>query len=328
MSSPEFSPESRDTRRVIDELFGAAATGVTGDVLRWWHSDGVLDDVTIAQRFRGHDELYPYLEWYYRALPDLDFTPARILVDGPFAAVEWAERCHLEGPFDGIAGDGRELRLRALDLFGIRDGRVAWESSWYGDGWLRRRLELPRDGAAQLPAPLPRGASWDTPTRPDARETTTSDETRHVIDRLFAAAATGVTEDVLEWWADDGVLDDVTIARRVSGKAALREYLEMYYHALPDLHFVPRRMLVDGPWALVEWAETCHLAAPFDDVPGDGRELHLRGVDMFEVRDGRVARESGWYGDGWFRDRIEGPAHAELPAPLAYADPGSSKSMR
>jgi steroid delta-isomerase-like uncharacterized protein len=304
---------------VIDALFGAAATGVTSDVLRWWDPDGVLDDVTIAKRFRGHAELYPYLEWYYRALPDLDFTPARILVDGPLAAVEWAERCHLDGPFDGIAPDGRELRLRALDLFGIRDGRVAWESSWYGDGWLRRRLNLPRDRVAELRPELPRGTSWDARNGPDARGSTTSDETRHVISQLFAAAATGRTEDVLRWWADDGVLDDVTIARRVSGKAELRDYLDMYYRALPDLQFAPRRMLVDGPWALVEWAETCHLAAPFDGVAGDGRELRLRAVDMFEVRDGRVTRESGWYGDGWFRDRIEGPVDG-LPPPLPYAE--------
>lgn len=319
MSSSELSPDSGATCRVIDGLFAAAATGRTSDVLDWWHPDGVLDDITIARRFRGHDELYPYLDWYYRALPDLDFTPARIMVDGQFAAVEWAEVCHMEGPFDGVPADGRELRLRALDLFGIRDGRVAWESSWYGDGWLRRRIEQAGGPAAGFPEPLPRGDSWATRSGPDQRSRTTSKETRDVIDHLFAAAATGDTEDVLRWWADDGVLDDVTIAKRVRGKAELREYLDMYYRALPDLHFVPKRLLVDGPWALVEWAETCHVSAPFDGVPGDGRELRLRGVDIFEVRDGRVARESGWYGDGWFRDRIEGPVDSALPPPLTFS---------
>ena len=164
MSIPDLDARSAATRQVIDSLFAAAATGVTADVLEWWHVDGYLDDVTIARRFAGHDQLYPYLEWYYRALPDLDFTPARIIVSGDLASVEWAERCHLRAPFDGVAADGRELRLRAIDLFGIRDGKVAWESSWYGDAWMRRRLEGPTDGP-DAPPPPSHGADPGTSLR-------------------------------------------------------------------------------------------------------------------------------------------------------------------
>lgn len=314
MSSPEHDALTGATRAVIDGLFAAAATGVTEDVLAWWADDGVLDDVTIARRYTGKAELGPYLEMYYRAFPDLDFTPARVIIDGAHAAVEWAETFHFLGDFDGIDADGRELRVRALDLFEIRDGLVVHESGWYGDAWLRRRLADPDPGA--LPDPLPRGAGWAKTATPDVRPPTSSAETREVIGRLFAAAATGVTDDVLGWWADDGVLDDVTIARRFSGRTELWPYLEMYYRALPDLDFRPSLLLVDGPWALVEWAETCHVVAPFDGVPGDGRELRLRAVDLFEIRDGRVAHESSWYGDGWLRDRLESADPSRLPPEL------------
>jgi steroid delta-isomerase-like uncharacterized protein len=312
MSIPEVPGEPLSTRAVIDGIFAAAATGELEDVLDWWADDGVLDDITLSRAFSGKDQLRPYLDWYFKALPDLDFTPARILIDGPYAAVEWAETCHMTGPFDGAPGDGRELRLRALDLFEIHAGKVQHESSWYGDAWLRRRIgSIATD--RPLPDPLPRGASWSKAAPPDPRPATSSAETRRVIDGLFAAAATGVTEDVLRWWADDGTLDDVTLARRVAGKAALRTYLEMYYRALPDLDFTPKLLIVDGPWALVEWAEVCHLSAPFDGVPADGRELRLRAVDLFEVRDGLVANESGWYGDGYLRDRLELADPSGLP---------------
>ena len=326
MSSPELGTPPVSTRGVIDGLFGAAATGDLDRVLAWWADDGVLDDVTLGRRYRGQAELRPYLDWYFKALPDLDFSPARILVEGPFAAVEWAETCHMTAPFDGVPGDGRELRLRALDLFEIRAGKCAHESSWYGDGWFRRRLNSP-PGDPGSPDPLPRGPDWATRVVPDVRGAATSADTRTVIEQLFAAAATGVTEDVLRWWADDGVLDDVTIARRVSGKPELRTYLDMYYRAFPDLHFVPRRLIVDGPWALVEWAETCHLLGDFDGVPADGRALQLRGVDVFEVRDGLVVHESGWYGDGYLRDRLETavPDHLPPPLPRGAAWPASSQ---
>lgn len=295
-------------------LFTAAATGVTDDVLAYWADDGVLDDVTIARRYSGKAELRPYLEMYYRAFPDLDFTPARVVVDGPHAAVEWAETFHFREDFDGIAADGREVQLRALDVFEIRDGLVVRESGWYGDAWFRRRL-ADRD-LSGLPTPLARVAGWAKASAPDVRPSTTSAETRAVIDRLFAAAATGVTDDVLEWWADMGVLDDVTIAQRFRGKDELWPYLEMYYRALPDLDFRPSLLLIDGPWALVEWAEICHVVAPFDGVRGDGRELRLRAVDLFEIRGGRVSHESSWYGDGWLRERLESADPSLLPPPL------------
>jgi steroid delta-isomerase-like uncharacterized protein len=319
MGSPGHAPaaESRATRAVIDGIFAAAATGVLEDVLGWWADDGVLDDITLSRIFNGKAELRPYLDWYFKALPDLDFRPARILVDGPYAAVEWAETCHMSGPFDGLVPDGRELQLRALDLFEIRNGLVQHESSWYGDSWFRRRIgSIGADAPSPPPPPLPRGASWAEPVVPDQRPAGSSADTRLVVEGLFAAAATGQTEDVLAWWADDGVLDDVTLARRVAGKAELRRYLDMYYRALPDLDFKPKLLIVDGPWALVEWAETCHLSAPFDGVPADGRELRLRAVDLFEVREGLVAHESGWYGDGYLRDRLELADPSRLPEPI------------
>ena len=112
------------------------------------------------------------------------------------------------------------------------------------------------------------------------------------------------------------MLDDVSLAQRIAGKAALRSYLDMYYGAFPDLDFKPKLLIVDGPWALVEWAEICHLSGPFDGIPADGRELLLRAVDLFEVRDGLVAHESGWYGDGYLRDRLELADPGALPPPI------------
>ena len=58
----------------------------------------------------------------------------------------------------GIPADGRELRLRAVDQFEVRDGLVAHESGWYGDGYLCDSLELVDPSV--LPPPIPRGSSW------------------------------------------------------------------------------------------------------------------------------------------------------------------------
>jgi len=59
----------------------------------------------------------------------------------------------------GEPADGRELRLRAVDLFEVRGGLVAHESGWYGDGWLIERLTAA--DRSNLPPELPFGATWD-----------------------------------------------------------------------------------------------------------------------------------------------------------------------
>lgn len=139
------------TREVIDGIFADAATGDLEAVLRWWHDDGTLEDVTIGQAFVGKQALREYLDMYYRALPTVTYEPIRLIIDGPTAMVEWMQPARITGAFDGVEADGREVLLHALDVFHVVDGLIVHEVSWYGDGWFRQRLA----GEAALPAALP-----------------------------------------------------------------------------------------------------------------------------------------------------------------------------
>ncbi|HWM33075.1 MAG TPA: nuclear transport factor 2 family protein [Pseudolysinimonas sp.] len=130
--------------------------------------------------------------------------------------------------------------------------------------------------------------------------------TREVIDGIFADAATGDLEAVLAWWHDEGTLEDVTIGQAFVGKAALREYLDMYYRALPDVVYEPIRLIVSGETAMVEWMQPARVSGSFDGVAADGREVLLHAIDVFHVVDGLIVHEVSWYGDGWFRQRLEG----------------------
>jgi steroid delta-isomerase-like uncharacterized protein len=142
------------TEAVIDGIFGEAATGDLDGVMRWWAADGILEDITIAQAFRGHDEIRRYLDMYYRALPEVTYRPIRLVVDGPTAVVEWAQTTVIAAPFDGTPSAGTSVLLRAVDIFHVADGLVQHESSWYGDGWLRQRLGEPADRIPPPPLPV------------------------------------------------------------------------------------------------------------------------------------------------------------------------------
>lgn len=145
--------------------------------------------------------------------------------------------------------------------------------------------------------------------------------TRDVIEAIFADAATGDLDNVMRWWADDGVLEDVTIAKAYRGRREISDYLAMYYTALPDLVFEPIRLVVDGSCAIVEWAQTTRVAAVFDGVDAAGREIYLHAIDVFQVADGLIQHEVSWYGDAWLRMRLEGSA-GDAPEPLPVTPTG------
>jgi predicted ester cyclase len=142
------------TSQVIDGVFADAATGDLERVLSWWSDEGTLEDVSIAQAFVGKPAIRDYLRWYFAAMPSVRYEPIRLLVSGPTAMVEWMQTTEVVAEFDGVAPPpGTVLQLHAIDVFHVVDGLIEHEVSWYGDGWLRQRL----DGTAPAgtPAPLP-----------------------------------------------------------------------------------------------------------------------------------------------------------------------------
>jgi len=106
----------------------------------------------------------------------------------------------------------------------------------------------------------------------------------------------------------------------------------MYYRALPDVTYEPIRLVIEGPSAVVEWAQPAVIAAPFDGTPSTGRRVFLRAVDVFHIDGGMVRHESSWYGDGWLRQRLGGQAGAGatdlIPALLPVTPPVGASGTR
>jgi len=94
---------------------------------------------------------------------------------------------------------------------------------------------------------------------------------RHDADRLAAL----LTEDT--------VFEDTSPApdhRRIEGKAAVVEFWHEWFVRNPDARFESEEVIVSGSRATVLWVY--HKMR-------NGQPWHLRGVDVFTVRDGKVA---------------------------------------
>ena len=94
---------------------------------------------------------------------------------------------------------------------------------------------------------------------------------RHDADALAAL----LTEDTV--FEDTSPQPD---GRRIEGKAAVVEFWRTWFAHNADARFEAEEMIVSGNRAVVRWVY--HKMR-------NGQPWHLRGVDIFEVRDGKVA---------------------------------------
>ena len=82
---------------------------------------------------------------------------------------------------------------------------------------------------------------------------------------------------------DDTVFENTSPApdgRRIEGKAAVVEFWRGWFAQNPEASFQAEEVIVSGSRATVRWVYR---------KMRDGKPWHLRGVDIFTVRDAKVA---------------------------------------
>jgi ketosteroid isomerase-like protein len=117
-----------------------------------------------------------------------------------------------------------------------------------------------------------------------AQSSPTADQTtRMVIDRFNAAFNRHDADALAPLLTDDTVFEDTSPppdGRRIDGKAAVVAFWREWFARNPDAVFEAEDVIVSGDRAVVRWV--------YRKVRS-GQPWHLRGVDVFTVRDGKVA---------------------------------------
>jgi ketosteroid isomerase-like protein len=90
-----------------------------------------------------------------------------------------------------------------------------------------------------------------------------------------AAVAALLTDDTV--FENTGPVPDGT---RVEGKAAVAAFWQKWMVANADAHFEAEEVIVAGDRCTVRWVYR---------KMRDGKPWHLRGIDVFTVRDGKIA---------------------------------------
>jgi ketosteroid isomerase-like protein len=107
--------------------------------------------------------------------------------------------------------------------------------------------------------------------------------TRTAINNFNEAFGRRDADGLTAFLTEDTVFEDTSPApdgRRIDGKAAVVEFWRGWFVHNPDARFDVEEMIVSGNRATVLWVYR---------KMRDGQPWHLRGVDVFTVRNGKVA---------------------------------------
>lgn len=125
-------------------------------------------------------------------------------------------------------------------------------------------------------------------------------------------------EALLEVWHPEGIQDWVALGI-FRGHAEIRELFTGLFAATPDLEMTIERVIADDRFCMIAWrSRATHDGQTFMGLEPTGREIALRGVDIMEVEDGRVVRNTVYY---------DGAAYARGLGMLPPQDSSAEKLM-
>jgi ketosteroid isomerase-like protein len=123
----------------------------------------------------------------------------------------------------------------------------------------------------------------EVPMKSEQNVQQSEQSTRRTIDDFNEAFNRHDADGLAAFLSEDTVFEDTSPApdgRRIEGKAAVVEFWRGWFVRNSDARFETEEVIVGGNRATVLWAY--HKMR-------NGRPWHLRGVDVFAVRDGKVA---------------------------------------
>jgi steroid delta-isomerase-like uncharacterized protein len=115
-----------------------------------------------------------------------------------------------------------------------------------------------------------------------------SDDVRTMLEQYNDAWNRHDVDAICALHADGMVFENHTAGERAEGDD-VRDHIAAIFENSPDLAFETRRLYATPELAVCEWTAT---------ATKDGRSVSWPGVDVFPLRDGRIARKDVYSGSG------------------------------
>ena len=121
-----------------------------------------------------------------------------------------------------------------------------------------------------------------------AKDEFVKQETRQTVERFNEAFNRHDVDAIMRCMTADCVFENTRPApdgTRLAGQAAIRSFWEEFFARSPQARFDTEDLFAAGDRCVVQWVY--HWVR-------DGKPGHVRGVDVFRVRDGQVAEKCSY----------------------------------
>ena len=94
---------------------------------------------------------------------------------------------------------------------------------------------------------------------------------------------------------------------------------------MPDAETTVHNVVAAERQAAVEWRTVgTFTGSPFEGVEATGGRLELRGLDLLEIEDGRILKNTAYYDGAAFMRQLGHAARRRTPAPRGRSRPPST----
>jgi steroid delta-isomerase-like uncharacterized protein len=97
-------------------------------------------------------------------------------------------------------------------------------------------------------------------------------------------------EKVIHFYATDYIGSDVGQPHLQRGHQGLRDMLEMYWKAFPDLQFTVTDTVIEDSRVAIVWVAEGTHQGPIMNIPATWHEVKVRGMSVINVENGLIVR--------------------------------------
>jgi len=134
--------------------------------------------------------------------------------------------------------------------------------------------------------------------------TTRAPKPEEVARSIFEALAKRDLDVAMEFINEDTVDDFVAIGL-IEGRTAIRRFFDELIAAFPDFEMSTERIVGSTKAAVVQWRATGTFSGDsYQGIQSTGKHVEIRGVDVMEIKEGRVTHNTIYYDGASFARQI------------------------